>query len=66
MKKTILTLLAAVVCSLASGQTKSVSILGDSYSTYEDFVTPRTNELWYHKRVGKQVDGSNAFEMVQQ
>ena len=26
----------------------------------------RTNELWYHKRVGKQVDGSDAFEMVQQ
>lgn len=50
MKKTILTLLAAVVCSLASGQTKSVSILGDSYSTYEDFVTPRTNELWYYAK----------------
>jgi len=50
MKKTILTLLAAVVCSLASGQTKSVSILGDSYSTYEDFVTPSTNELWYYAK----------------
>lgn len=25
-----------------------VSILGDSYSTFEDFVTPSTNELWYY------------------
>ena len=27
-----------------------VSILGDSYSTFEDFVTPSTNELWYYAK----------------
>lgn len=26
---------------------KSVSILGDSYSTFEGFVEPKGNELWY-------------------
>lgn len=50
MKKTILTLLAVIACSLASAQTKSVSILGDSYSTYEGFMTPNTNELWYYAK----------------
>lgn len=25
----------------------SVSILGDSYSTYEGFIKPATNEMWY-------------------
>lgn len=28
---------------------KSVSILGDSYSTYEGYLKPDTNEVWYHK-----------------
>ena len=40
--------LALVFASFVSAQTKSVSVLGDSYSTYEGFVTPRTNELWYY------------------
>ena len=35
-------------------QTKSVSILGDSYSTYEDFMTPSTNELWYYAKNGEK------------
>lgn len=26
---------------------KSVSVLGDSYSTFEGYVEPSTNELWY-------------------
>lgn len=34
-------------CSMAA-QTKAVSILGDSYSTFEGFVTPETNEMWYY------------------
>ena len=34
--------------SLVSAQSrKSVSILGDSYSTFENFVEPKTNEMWY-------------------
>lgn len=30
------------------GQAKSVSILGDSYSTFEGYVEPETNEMWYY------------------
>ena len=49
MKNSIsLLLLATLFVSFASAQTKSVSILGDSYSTYENFMTPSTNELWYY------------------
>ncbi len=34
--------------SLISAQSKkSVSILGDSYSTFENFIEPKTNEMWY-------------------
>ena len=29
---------------------QSISIIGDSYSTYEDFMTPATNELWYYAK----------------
>ena len=29
---------------------KSVSILGDSYSTFEGFIEPATNEMWYFQR----------------
>ncbi len=28
---------------------KSVSILGDSYSTFEGYLRPDTNAVWYHK-----------------
>jgi len=50
MRRICILLLMAVVCGLASAQTKSVSILGDSYSTYEGYVTPSTNELWYYAK----------------
>ena len=48
MKKLSLLLLTILFASLTTAQTKSVSILGDSYSTYEGFMTPSTNELWYY------------------
>ncbi|MBQ8713284.1 MAG: hypothetical protein IJ551_10785 [Prevotella sp.] len=50
MKKTILMLALLLVCGVASAQKKSVSILGDSYSTYEGYMTPATNELWYYAK----------------
>ncbi len=34
----------------------SVSILGDSYSTYEGFMTPSTNEVWYYAKHGQKTD----------
>lgn len=27
----------------------AVSILGDSYSTFEGYIEPKTNEMWYFK-----------------
>lgn len=48
MKKLILSALVALAAM--SVQAQRVSILGDSYSTFEDFVTPSTNELWYYAK----------------
>ena len=60
MKRITLTMLVVLVTSFAAAQTKSVSILGDSYSTYEDFMTPSTNELWYYaKNVEQKTDVKN-------
>ncbi len=62
MRKTILllTLLCAVL--LMNAQTrKRVSILGDSYSTYENFVQPDSNRLWY-----RMVDPRNDVVSVDQ
>lgn len=52
MKKFFVSLMAVMTCSLVLAQTKSVSVLGDSYSTYEGYMTPSTNELWYYAKNG--------------
>lgn len=60
MKKTIALLALLISCSCAIAQKKSVSILGDSYSTYEGYMTPSTNELWYYGKATPQTtDVSN-------
>ena len=49
MKRLLFILLVALGCTMVSvAQTKSVSVLGDSYSTFEGYVTPETNEMWYY------------------
>ncbi len=50
MKQILFTAILAL-CSLVScGQPReTVAILGDSYSTFEGYVTPDTMELWYFK-----------------
>ena len=53
MKKLLFILLTALFAGTVTAQIPSVSILGDSYSTYEDFVTPATNELWYYAQNGE-------------
>lgn len=45
MNRIFFIILLLAVCLTTYAQ--RVSILGDSYSTFEDFVTPSTNELWY-------------------
>ncbi len=52
-----------VFCSIAFGQTKTVSILGDSYSTFEGFLTPETNDVWYKlKNAPNKTDVSNVTD----
>ncbi|MGM8363198.1 SGNH/GDSL hydrolase family protein [Flavobacterium sp. ARAG 55.4] len=35
---------------------KSVSILGDSYSTFEGYMVPDTNFVWYNTRITQKTD----------
>ena len=55
MKKHFTTLLLLLLTScMAIAQTKTVSVLGDSYSTYEGFLTPATNAVWYQLKNGEK------------
>ena len=45
---TLLCMLLAVVTACA--QTKTVSVLGDSYSTFEGYLTPQDNAIWYFEK----------------
>ena len=48
MKRQIMTLVVLLLIGgMTMAQTKTVSVLGDSYSTYEGFLTPATNAVWY-------------------
>ena len=52
MKKSLLTLVLLLACAMgghAQGK-PSVAIFGDSYSTYEGWLTPDTMETWYFNR----------------
>ena len=58
MKRNVMTLLTLLLTGcMAVAQTKTVSVLGDSYSTYEGFLTPSTNAVWYQaKNATKKTD----------
>ena len=45
MRRIFITL--CLVACILSSCAQTVAILGDSYSTFEGFVTPSTNEMWY-------------------
>jgi hypothetical protein len=46
-----------LVCGMAGAQTKTVSILGDSYSTFEGYLSPKDNYVWYFEKYNaKQTD----------
>ena len=47
MRKPIITLALLTLCLAAGAQTKTVSILGDSYSTFQGYLEPDTNYVWY-------------------
>lgn len=42
---------------------RKISILGDSYSTFEGHVTPETNALWYYKNPQNGTDVSTVEHM---
>lgn len=50
MKKSLFTLLLGLVAGVITAATTwhpSVSILGDSYSTFQNYLQPDTNAVWY-------------------
>ncbi len=49
IKRTLFCLLC-LTAAMAQAQTKSLAVLGDSYSTYESYITPSTNISWYKLR----------------
>ena len=59
MKTRIILLFLLLAGVTASAQTKAVSVLGDSYSTFEGFLTPRTNAVWYDLK-----NGANKTDVV--
>ncbi len=72
MRKILLTaiLLIATTVSFASDITKNdtlrYSILGDSYSTYEGYLTPDTNLIWYFHPTNKELHSKNDVRSVEQ
>ena len=67
MKKTLFVLSFLIACAVnsAMAQKSSVSILGDSYSTFEGYLTPDTMEIWYFagsKRDARRTDVSKVSE----
>ena len=47
MKKAIFLLALLLSVGMASAQRKTVSVLGDSYSTFEGYLSPKDNAIWY-------------------
>ena len=58
MKKSILILIFFICCSFFSQaqSLKSVSILGDSYSTFEGYMYPDTNAVWFYNVIKHTTD----------
>ena len=59
IKLLIITLVSVVLLSSCTktpepGEESPIkfSILGDSFSTFEGYVTPETNSVWYYERIG--------------
>lgn len=60
MKKTILTALVCGMLAITGGvqaqSKRSISILGDSYSTFRGYVLPDSNYVWYPQQDAKNND----------
>lgn len=63
MKKIYLYILLFFACVNASAQVKPViAVLGDSYSTFQDFVEPSDNVVWYFPGQQKATDVTDVRE----
>ena len=52
MKRLFILLIACGCSALMTAQSKpSVTIFGDSYSTFEGYLTPDTMDIWYFKEI---------------
>ena len=61
--RTLLFLFCLLSCSLSFAQSsKSISILGDSYSTFEGYLQPDTNFVWYFASPKNQTDVTSVRE----
>ena len=49
----------------ATAQRRSVSILGDSYSTFRDYVVPDTNAVWYPNKPHEGKEGNDVQQVRQ-
>lgn len=56
MRRLSLSLLLLMLVLSVSAQKRALSILGDSYSTFKDFVVPDTNYVWYPRDSVKHND----------
>lgn len=52
------------LCLNAADYAKSISILGDSYSTYEKFVQPSSNLVWYYTQPRTKMTDVNSVEQT--
>ena len=69
MKKlafTLIFVLSSLAMFAGSGEPVRISILGDSYSTYEGWLTPDTNAIWYADAGSKWHQKANDVDNVSQ
>lgn len=45
---------SAAFSTLQAQVRETIAILGDSYSTYEHYLTPSENRVWYHKKTDRK------------
>lgn len=65
MKRNLLFGLLVLVSATMLAQTR-VTIFGDSYSTFEGYLTPATNESWYYTENNPRRDKNNDVTKVEQ
>ena len=64
MKKLIsLSALLLMICLSVGAQTKTVAVLGDSYSTFEGAI-PEGNAIWYFKQNNPNLTDVNSVEQT--